>query len=190
MTTPHQANSLQKDETLRACLAAKNSDLWTCLETSLIYSLVQIYIWRWQYTWPKTVWLILLLLLASHLWHRDTLRGLGFRLDNFATAVRQTSWAAIPLLLLLVLIGILSERLWAIPLRLESVVPAMRYALWGTFQQYGSQGYFHHRLLKIIPPPLWSSTINAVIFMTFHIPNPVLMIFTLLGGFACSILYL
>ena len=95
---------------------------WILLELSLIYSVIQIYIWRWQSTWPGTVWLILLLLLASHLWHRDTLRSLGFRTDNFLPAFREACWAAIPLLLLLVLIGILSERLWSIPIHWQSTV--------------------------------------------------------------------
>jgi hypothetical protein len=166
------------------------SSRWIVLELGLIYSLIQIYIWRWQYSWPNTVWIILLLLVASHLWHRDTLHGLGFRINNFFPAAREACWAAVPLLLLLVLIGILSERLWTIPIRWESVASALRYTLWGTFQQYGLQGYFHNRLSKLISQPLWSSVINAMLFMGFHIPNPVLMVFTLVGGFACSILFL
>jgi len=171
-------------------LPATKSSRWILLEPGLIYCLVQVYIWRWQYTWPKTVWLILLLLLASHLWHRDSFRGLGFRIDNFSPAAREACWAAIPLLLLLVLIGILSGRLWTIPIRWESAAPALRYTLWGTFQQYGLQGYFHSRLSKVISQPLRSSTINAILFMSFHTPNPVLMAFTLAGGFACSMLFL
>jgi Type II CAAX prenyl endopeptidase Rce1-like len=166
------------------------SPRWILLELGLIYSFIQIYIWRWQYIRPNTVWIILLLLLASHLWHRDALYNLGFRIDNFLPAAREACWAAIPLLLLLVLIGILSERLWTIPIRWESVASALRYTLWGTFQQYGLQGYFHNRLSKLISQPLWSSAINAMLFMGFHIPNPVLMVFTLVGGFACSILFL
>ena len=39
------------------------SSRWIVLELSLIYSLIQIYIWRWQSTWPRIVGLILLLLL-------------------------------------------------------------------------------------------------------------------------------
>ena len=141
---------------------------WILIELSLIYLLVQIYIWRWQSRWPGTVWLILLLLLASHLWHRDTFRNLGFRTDNFLIAFREACWAAIPLLLLLVLIGILSERLWSIPIHWQSTVAVLRYTLWGTFQQYGLQGYFHNRLSRVVSQPLWSSAINSALFMSFH----------------------
>ena len=63
-------------------LETAKSSRWILLELGMIYSFVQIYIWRWQYTRPKTVWLILLLLLASLLSHRDTLRDLGFRIDS------------------------------------------------------------------------------------------------------------
>jgi len=167
-----------------------HSSLRIVLELSLIYSLIQMYIWRWQSTWPRTVGLILLLLLASHLWHRDTFRSLGFRIDNLFPAAREACWAAIPLLLLLVLIGILSGRLWSIPIHWQPITPVLRYMLWGTFQQYGLQGYFHNRLSRVISQPLWSSAVNAIVFMSFHIPNPVLMAFTLVGGFACSMLYL
>jgi len=91
---------------------------------------------------------------------------------------------------LLVLIGILSGRLLTIPIHWESTASALRYALRGTVQQYGLQGYFHNRLSKVISQPLWSSAINAIVFMSFHLPNPVLMLFTLIGGFACSMLFL
>jgi CAAX prenyl protease-like protein len=166
------------------------SSLWALLEVTSIYSLVQIYIWRWQYTWPETVWIILALLLGSHLWWRDTFRDLGFRTDNFFAAAKEACWAAVPLLLVLVFIGILSGRIASIPFGLESTGSVVRYTLWGTFQQYGLQGYFHNRLSKIIPQPLWSSGLIAFVFMSFHLPNPVLMAFSLVGGFACSMLFL
>src|SRR5262245_44487135 len=106
---------------------------WIPLELALVYSLVQTYIWHWQYSWPKMVWLILLFLVASHVWHRDTFRCVGFRTDNSLEAAREACWAAVPMLLLLVLIGILSGRLETIPIRWEGAVPAFRYTLWGTF---------------------------------------------------------
>ena len=112
-------------------LPANSQSLRVVFELGLIYSLVQIYIWRWQSAWPRTVWLILLLLLASHLWHRDNFRSLGFRIDNFFPAARETCWVAIPLLLLLVLIGILSGHIWSIRVHWEAIAPLLRYMLWG-----------------------------------------------------------
>src|SRR5262245_62641289 len=74
--------------------------------------------------------------------------------------------------------------------RFESTGSAVRYTLCGTFQQYGLQGYFHNRLSKVVTHPFWSSGLSALLFMSFHLPNPVLMAFTLVGGFACSMLFL
>ncbi|MBM3804430.1 MAG: CPBP family intramembrane metalloprotease [Acidimicrobiia bacterium] len=169
---------------------ARKLSLLSLIELGLIYSLVQAYIWRWQQTYPQSVWLILLLLLASHLFHRDTLRGVGFQIKNFFPAMKETCWTATPLLLLLVLIGILSGRLWDIPVRWQSAPSVLRYILWGTFQQYGLQGYFHNRLSEVISRPVTSSAVSAMVFMSFHVPNPALMTVTLVGGFACSMLFL
>ena len=113
--------------------------------------------------------------------------GPGFRSNFFPAA---SSLGPPPPVLLLVLVGILSGRLWTIPIHWEAITPVLRYALWGTIQQYGLQGYFHNRLSRVISQPLWSCTINAIVFMSFHIPNPVLMVFTLVGGVASSMLFL
>lgn len=162
---------------------------WVLLEIVAIYSLVQGYIWKWQYTYPQLVWLILLLLAASHGWHRDTARTLGFRFDNFAAVTRQVVPWSLPFLAVLLLAGFWTGRLWEIPLRWESLGPSLRYALWGLFQQYGLQGFFHNRLMAIISNSRRSSLLNGFIFMSLHIPNPVLMVFTFVGGVVLSHLY-
>ena len=152
---------------LRATTLAK---LAVALEISTIYAVIQIFIWHWQFTSLSIAWFILILLLATHWWHKDTMVRLGFRLDNFFPALKEAAWASIPL-------------------QRESVLPSLRYTAWGTFQQYGLQGYFHNRLMKVVSNPILSSILNGFIFMSLHTPNPVLMAFTLLGGFAFSLLY-
>jgi Type II CAAX prenyl endopeptidase Rce1-like len=159
------------------------------LELVTIYSLVQAYIWRWQYTSPRLVWLILILLAASHLWHRDTPRNLGFRFDNFVAVAARTVLWAIPFLGVLLLAGIWTGRLWEFPLQWSALWPSLRYTLWGLFQQYGLQGFFHNRLMTILPDRVRSSVLNGTIFMSLHLPNPVLMVFTLFGGITLSWLY-
>jgi hypothetical protein len=159
------------------------------LEIVSVYSFVQAYIWRWQYTHPHLVWFILLLLVASHLCHRDTPRSLGFRFANFFSTLWQAlPWAA-PFLVTLLLAGIWTGRLWSIQLGADAAGSSLRYALWGLFQQYGLQGFFHNRLMSVIPDRLRSSVCNGFIFMSLHLPNPVLMFFTLFGGMALSWIY-
>jgi membrane protease YdiL (CAAX protease family) len=172
--------------THRATTLAK---LPIALEMSTVYLLIQIFVWHWQFTSLSIAWFILILLLATHWWHRDTMTKLGFRVDNFFPALKEAVWASVPFVLVLVAIGFLTGRLWTIPLQQESILPSLRYTAWGTFQQYGLQGYFHNRLMKVVSNPILSSILNGFIFMSLHIPNPILMAFTLLGGFAFSILY-
>jgi hypothetical protein len=159
------------------------------IEIVTIYSLVQAYIWKWQYTHPRLVVLILLLLLVSHGWHRDTPSRLGFRLDNFVAAIRQAAPWSIPFLAVLFLAGAWTGRLGELPLHWGSLWPYLRYTLWGLFQQYGLQGFFHNRLMTVVPNPTQSSIVSGIIFMTLHLPNPVLLVFTLCGGIALSWLY-
>jgi len=130
-----------------------------------------------------------MLLLATHAWRRDTMTSVGFELSHFTPALKQAALAALPFILALLLIGTLTGQIWLIPPKARSFTSSGRYILWATFQQYGLQGYFHNRLMRAVSKPFWSSTINALVFMSFHFPNPILMIFTLLGGFAFSLIY-
>jgi membrane protease YdiL (CAAX protease family) len=159
------------------------------LELVTIYSLVQTYIWRWQYTRPRIIWLILMALVASHFWHRDTPWSLGFRFDNFVAVTGRTALWAIPFFGVLLLAGFWTGRLWDLPLQSGALWASLRYTLWGLFQQYGLQGFFHNRLMAIVSDRLRSSAFNGIIFMSLHLPNPVLMVFTLLGGLVLSWLY-
>ena len=159
------------------------------LELVTLYSLVQAYIWRWQYTRPRIIWLILMLLVASHLWHRDTPRSLGFRFDNFVVVARRTALWAIPFFGVLLVAGLCTGRLGDFSLRSGALWASLRYTLWGLFQQYGLQGFFHNRLMAIVSDRVRSSAVNGIIFMSLHLPNPVLMVFTLFGGMILSWLY-
>ena len=164
--------------------------LVTILEISFIYLFIQIYIWHWQFSHRGLAWPMILALFASHIWHRDTLDTLGFRLDNFVPALRLCAIASIPFLFILVTIGVMNHQLWNHSIHRPLLSSALRYIIWAIFQQYGLQGVFHRRLKKLTTNPWFSSALCALIFMSLHFPNPALMFFTLLGGFALSWIYL
>lgn len=165
------------------------SRLCVLLEIAVLYSLVQLYVWRWQFTHSGLAWPLFLFLLATHLWHKDTMEGLGFRLDNLIPALKLSALASLPFFVFLLIVGSVGGRLGSLRLHESLAASGLHYILWATFQQYGLQGYFHHRLKQVICNPILSSAINALIFMSLHFPNPVLMAFTLLGGFAMSLVY-
>jgi len=64
------------------------------------------------------------------------------------------------------------------------------YVFWGFLQQIGLQTFFTYRVGKVISNPYKAACVVAVIFSLIHFPNPVLMIFTLMGGFFWSLSYL
>ena len=159
------------------------------LEVGTLYVLIQAYIWQWQYTRSRMVWPLFALILLTHAWHRETPGQIGFRLDNLLPALRMCGLAALPFLLGLLLLGTLSGSVWQVSLGWDLCRRLGRYIVWATFQQYGLQGYFHRRLRSVISNPFWSSLACGLVFMSLHFPNPILMLVTLLGGFALSWVY-
>ena len=159
------------------------------LEIGTVYFLIQTYVWHWQFTHPGLAWPLFLILLVSHACHRDTMVRIGFRIDNLAPALKLSALASLPFFILLAAVGIEWGSLQALHVEKPLGVSGLHYLLWATFQQYGLQGYFHHRLRQVVFNPILSSTINAFIFSSLHFPNPLLMLFTLFGGFALSMVY-
>jgi membrane protease YdiL (CAAX protease family) len=159
------------------------------VEIVLLYLMIQLYIWRWQFSHRELAWPLVLCLFATHLVHRETLESLGFRFDNFLESIRLCSLVSIPFWLLIVSVGFVSGRLWNSLAHHTVLLPALRYVLWAIFQQYGLQGVFHQRLRKLMTNPWLSSVFCAFLFMSLHFPNQILMFFTLSGGFALSWVY-
>ena len=153
------------------------------LEVLLVYAGVLLYIWRWQFSCPR-LWIPLLAaVLISHVAHRDTLRSLGLttvKLRASAEIVLPLAAAAyVPLLVY----GFACHTLVLVVPRKQMLISLVLYGFWCAFQQYLAQSYFHNRLLSVIGNPHRSSLLVALMFGAAHIPNPVLMVATTLGGF-------
>jgi hypothetical protein len=163
--------------------------LTVLMEITVVYCLIQAYVWRWQFTHPGLAWPLFLVLLATHVWHKDTMGRIGFRVDNLVPALKLSALASLPFFVLLLAVGIRGGEMTTLQVHRSLAVSGLHYVLWAIFQQYGLQGYFHHRLRQVIVNPALSSAINALIFASLHYPNPGLMLFTGLGGFALSLVY-
>jgi hypothetical protein len=65
------------------------------------------------------------------------------------------------------------------------------YLAWSLLQQFMLQDYFLLRLLRLMPSKAAAAvSAAAILFASVHIPNPVLMLGTLLWGMAACILFL
>lgn len=153
------------------------------LEVALTYALVLLAIWT---TNPLQSWLsriILAWVVAATAASGQDARTLGFRpvrlrglwIIGIATAfavwiVTQTH---IP---------------YALPGGMLTVSRTMGYLTWAFSQQFLLQDFFLLRLLRLLSSKTAAVIIAAVLFATAHIPNPLLVLVTLLwGGVACAL---
>jgi membrane protease YdiL (CAAX protease family) len=170
-------------EVLTQLSANARARLTTSAEVLLVYAGILLYIWRWQFSYPGLWMPMLAFVVASHFIHRDSLHDLGLTARRLRESASLVLPVALGIFAPLVVYGFASGRL--VPAMLNRRVAAIfaAYLLWCFFQQYLLQSYFHHRLLGLMRNPHLSSVTVALMFGAAHIPNPVLMVATTLGGF-------
>lgn len=153
-------------------------------EIALVYSLIILYIWSLQFSFPQMAWLVLLWIFFSPIIiHRDPLRALGLGLNNLGEAFKETFTFVLPWLVVLFGIGLASRKLPDVDLSWERMIRSSPYFPWAFLQQYGMQSYFHRRLMKVSSRQGLNIFLVALIFGSFHLPNPILTLAALTGGF-------
>lgn len=153
-----------------------------------IPAIVVLFIWRWQFT-HRGIWIIFpVWIVASFFIHRDTPKTLGWRADTLKRSAREAGiffGVAIAIVLVLAFArGMPKHLLWS----------AVAEHLWTYFafcllQQVALNSFINNRLISLIRKPWLSSLIAGLVFASAHLPNPVLVPITLIGGVAMAWLF-
>jgi Type II CAAX prenyl endopeptidase Rce1-like len=151
-------------------------------------ALIILFIWRWQFTHPKS-WIIFpIWIVGSFLLHRDTAKTLGWRADNLKQAGREAG------IFFGVVIAIVLAIAFARAMPKHLVWRAVGEHLWTYFafcllQQVALNSFLNNRVISLISRPWLSALVAGAIFASAHWPNPVLVPVTLVGGVAMAWLF-
>jgi membrane protease YdiL (CAAX protease family) len=165
--------------------------LWEIISVSVSCLIVEwvllAFVGRNKFVLAMPIGLALLLMLYSHKEYGETLREIGFRLDNFVAATK---------LLLVPTIAAIAIIVWSSWFTsgdyFDGRLPRARFLLvplWALFQQYALQGFINRRAQIVLGQGWKSIVFVALLFGVVHLPNPMLFVFTLVGGLIWAAVY-
>jgi membrane protease YdiL (CAAX protease family) len=132
--------------------------------------------------WFTLAWVIVTTILA-----RPTARTLGLRPSN-----ARSLWIIPAIVILGALFVWMASQLHTLHgFSINTLMGRVRgYIVWSLLQQFMLQDYFLLRLLRLMPSKAAAVSTASLLFASAHIPNPVLMLGTLLWGIAACTLFL
>jgi len=147
------------------------------------FALVACYLWWGRFAYHKPILLVLTysgaiaVILASHLYFRDSLRKLGLRFDNFAEALRAGAFPNLILLGTLLVWGLATQGL-SVSWRNSTLF----YIPWAFMQQYVLQNFLLARFRTILGNSRAAVIAASLMFALIHLPNSTLVVASLVGA--------
>lgn len=156
-------------------------------EPLLMFALIVAYIWKLRFVQPYSWLAIAVLMLASHWWHGESARSLGFAWHSLRKCFEELAPLLVLIVLALLAAGYLLRTMRQVGFD-RAFFDLAVYVPWGLAQQYALNGYFLNRLDGVLSRRDASLT-AAALFAAVHAPNPFLMAITLLLGWCATLLY-
>ncbi len=159
------------------------------LEVAVTYGLVLLALWTPTPLQTWLGWIILAWVFSATAASGHDARTLGFR----PSRPWRSLWVvgiAILAAGLAIWISAQIHTLHPLPIGVPAVVRTWKYFLWAFLQQFLMQDFFLLRLLRLLPSKTAAVIAATVLFASAHLPNPLLVMVTLLWGAAACALFL
>ncbi len=126
-----------------------SSSKYALFEALTVFAMILVYIWRVRFSHPFSWIVIFLLIVASHVFRKESPAWLGFGAKNLGSSLAALTPFVGLLALALLSLGLVFRTIRHITPE-SGYASLLMYCGWGLFQQYILNGYFVNRFKELV----------------------------------------